>query len=234
MHPARVVASSDRRGTTSRSASRSRRPCTRAACRRTRRRPRSRAAAGGSRARAPRRHPTRARPRCRPTTRRSRTNVRRRPQGSTRTRRPSERTRRVASIELGQVPTMQRSADRQSSGDVVVDGPTDVVVAPEVRRPARVTGCGRQLRQRLGGQPRVGGGQAAPQHHHQLVVVRQVAFVALVAMRAEVRHQVGGRHDRLGLQHHARRSHAEARTEQSAPAGAPRAGSGSSCPCAST
>src|SRR5580704_4797163 len=53
------------------------------------------------------------------------------------------------------------------------------------------------------GQPDITGGQGRPEHHHELVVVGQVALRAEPVMAADVRGQHLRTDDRLGLQYQA-------------------------------
>jgi len=91
--------------------------------------------------------------------------------------------------------------------------PADVVVAAQVGHPCRRGWSGPQARQRLAGECDVAGGQRRPEHHHQLVVVREVALGTEPVVRPEVRHELLRSDDRLRLEPHTRCGHGHARPQ---------------------
>ena len=102
---------------------------------------------------------------------------------------------------------MGERAPADGPGVGVADRPADVVVAAHVGGPGGVGRDRRHPAQRLHGQPRVPRREARPQHHHELVVVGQLALRPVAGVAAEVGHEVLGRDDRLGLEDRRRRGH---------------------------
>ena len=79
------------------------------------------------------------------------------------------------------------------------------VPAAQVGHPRGRRRGGPAAGKRVPGQPHVPGGQGGPEHHHELVVVGQVALGLIAVVRAEVLHQHLRADDRLGLEDQGRR-----------------------------
>ncbi|RIH82230.1 hypothetical protein Mlute_02563 [Meiothermus luteus] len=117
---------------------------------------------------------------------------------------PGKGAREVALVKLRQKVPVGRAGEPYCGGVGVGDGPADVVVAAQVGGPGRAGGFLRKALQGLGKKPGVAAGQAAPDLHHQGVVVGQLRDLAVVSPGAQVGNQVLGGHDGLGLEGHRR------------------------------
>ena len=95
---------------------------------------------------------------------------------------------------------MARPPSPDRRGVLVHDRPADVVVAAQVGQPGGRRGLRRQGAEGVRGQPDVARGEHRPHLNHEAVVVGEVADLARVRTGAEVREQLGGSDDRLGLE----------------------------------
>ncbi len=126
----------------------------------------------------------------------------------------AERAGEAPGVEVGQEAPVGEAVDTRGGGIGVGHRPPDVVMATDVGDPGRQRGRAAAARERPLGQPDITGGQARPEHHHELVVVGQVALRAEPVMAAEVLGQHLRADDRLGLQHQAGRGQPGQRPER--------------------
>ena len=104
---------------------------------------------------------------------------------------------------------MLKAAPTHRAGIFIGDRPANVIVAAHVGGPGGVLGNLSHAVKGVGHQPRFTGGNTAPQHHHQLVVIRQLAFYSFGVTGTEIGHKVFRGHNCFSLEHHGGRRYAD-------------------------